>query len=133
MSSNFLRNTCACICIRKNKRCEKFPKFIPHKTQPYTNTEDTHSSTHTSIQYFLFPIPSCLSTESLAKCGIIYYTVRPFVAILPAWYSIFLVSYSLMSLHRVISKVWYHLLHCETICCNPSCLVEVCSVCETLY
>ena len=86
MSSNFLRNTCACICIRKNKRCEKFPKFIPHKTQPYTNTEDTHSSTHTSIQYFLFPIPSCLSTESLAKCGIIYYTVRPFVAILPAWW-----------------------------------------------
>ena len=42
--------------------------FIPHKTQPYTNTEDTHTSTHTSIQYFLFPIPSCLSTESLAKC-----------------------------------------------------------------
>ena len=70
----------------KNKRCEKFPKFIPHKTQPYTNTEDTHTSTHTSIQYFLFPIPSCLSTESLAKCGIIYYTVRPFVAILPAWW-----------------------------------------------
>ena len=68
------------------KRCEKFPKFIPHKTQPYTNTEDTHTSTHTSIQYFLFPIPSCLSTESLAKCGIIYYTVRPFVAILPAWW-----------------------------------------------
>ena len=34
----------------------------------------------------MFPIPSCLSTESLAKCGIIYYTVRPFVAILPAWW-----------------------------------------------
>ena len=27
-----------------------------------------------------------LSSESLAKCGIIYYTVRPLVAILPAWW-----------------------------------------------
>ena len=31
---------------------------------------------------------TCISLpiESLAKCGVIYYTVRPFVAMLPAWW-----------------------------------------------
>ena len=39
------------------------------------------------FRFFLsFPLSPSLSSESLAKCGIIYYTVRPLVAVLPAWW-----------------------------------------------